>query len=48
MSPDAMNPSTSPLVCPTLPLLPVAGLLVAVLPAWLAPASAGRPRAVPR
>jgi len=40
VSPDAMNPSTSPLVAPTLPLLPVAGLLVAALPAWLAPAPA--------
>ena len=38
VSPDAMNPSTSPLVVPTLPLLPVAGLLVAALPAWLSPA----------
>jgi energy-coupling factor transport system permease protein len=38
VSPDAMNPSTSPLVVPTLPLLAVAGLLVAALPAWLAPA----------
>ena len=37
VSPDAMNPSTSPLVVPTLPLLAVAGLLVAALPAWLAP-----------
>ena len=38
VSPDAMNPSTSPLVLPTLPPLAVAGLLVAALPAWLAPA----------
>jgi energy-coupling factor transport system permease protein len=37
VSPDAMNPSTSPLVMPSLPLLPVAGLLIAALPAWLAP-----------
>ena len=37
VSPDAMNPSTSPLVVPTLPWLAVAGLLVAALPAWLAP-----------
>jgi energy-coupling factor transport system permease protein len=38
VSPEAMNPSTSPLVLPTLPPLAVAGLLVAALPAWLAPA----------
>jgi energy-coupling factor transport system permease protein len=37
VSPAAMNPSTSPLVLPTLPLLPVVGLLIAALPAWLAP-----------
>lgn len=30
-------PSTLPLVAPTLPLLPFLGLLVALLPAWIAP-----------
>ena len=46
-SPEAMFPSTSPLVWPALPLLPVLGLLVAVLPAWLSPPppdALGRPR----
>ncbi len=46
-SPEAMFPSTSPLVWPALPLLPVVGLLVAVLPAWLSPPppdALGRPR----
>jgi energy-coupling factor transport system permease protein len=38
LSPAAAHPSTSPLVVPPLPLLPVLGVLVAVLPAWLAPA----------
>jgi energy-coupling factor transport system permease protein len=33
----ALSPSTLPLVAPTLPLLPFAGLLVALLPAWIAP-----------
>jgi energy-coupling factor transport system permease protein len=32
-----LSPSTYPLVTPTLPLLPFLGLLVALLPAWLAP-----------
>jgi energy-coupling factor transport system permease protein len=35
--PGALDPSTSPLVAPTLPLLPVAGLACALLPAWAAP-----------
>jgi energy-coupling factor transport system permease protein len=38
MSPEAMFPSTSPLEWPALPVVPVLGLLVALLPAWLAPA----------
>jgi energy-coupling factor transport system permease protein len=33
----ALSPSTLPLVAPTLPLLPLAGLLAALLPAWIAP-----------
>jgi energy-coupling factor transport system permease protein len=36
-SPEAMFPSTSPLVVPALPPLPVLGLLLALLPAWLSP-----------
>ncbi|HEX7189486.1 MAG TPA: energy-coupling factor transporter transmembrane protein EcfT, partial [Actinomycetes bacterium] len=35
--PEALAPSTSPLVVPTLPVVPVLGLLVARLPAWIAP-----------
>jgi energy-coupling factor transport system permease protein len=42
-----LSPSTYPLVAPTLPLLPFAGLLVALLPAWLAP-PLPRPRAAAR
>jgi energy-coupling factor transport system permease protein len=34
---EAAYPSTSPLVAPALPVLQVLGVLVAVLPAWLAP-----------
>ncbi len=37
LSPEALAPSTSPLVVPTLPVVPVLGLLVALLPAWIAP-----------
>jgi energy-coupling factor transport system permease protein len=33
----ALSPSTLPLVAPSLPLLPFLGLLVALLPAWIAP-----------
>jgi energy-coupling factor transport system permease protein len=33
----ALSPSTLPLVAPSLPLLPSIGLLVALLPAWIAP-----------
>jgi energy-coupling factor transport system permease protein len=36
--PAGMAPSTSPLVVPALPLVPVAGLLLALLPAWASPA----------
>jgi len=34
---SALAPSTSPLVAPGLPLLPALGLLLALLPAWVAP-----------
>ena len=37
LDPAAMWPSTHPLAVPSLPLLPTAGLLVALLPAWLTP-----------
>jgi energy-coupling factor transport system permease protein len=33
----ALSPSTLPLVAPTLPPLPLTGLLIALLPAWIAP-----------
>jgi energy-coupling factor transport system permease protein len=42
-----MFPATSPLVVPPLPLLPVLGLLVALLPAWVSPPppdALGQPR----
>jgi energy-coupling factor transport system permease protein len=55
LDPAATSPSTSPLVVPPLPLLPVLGILLALLPAWVAPApepadgdpavAAGAPRA---
>lgn len=32
-----LNPSTSPLVVPALPLLPTSGVLLALAPAWLSP-----------
>jgi energy-coupling factor transport system permease protein len=35
--PEALQPSTSPLEVPQLALLPVLGILVALLPAWAAP-----------
>lgn len=38
LDPAAAFPSTSPLVVPSLPALAVAGLLVALAPAWAAPA----------
>jgi len=34
---SGVAPTTSPLVAPTLPWLPLAGVLVGLLPAWLAP-----------
>lgn len=38
LAPDtALSPSTLPLVAPSLPLLPCVGLLLALLPAWIAP-----------
>jgi energy-coupling factor transport system permease protein len=37
LDPAAMNPSTSPLVAPGLPVVPAVALLVALLPAWVAP-----------
>jgi energy-coupling factor transport system permease protein len=33
----ALSPSTLPLVAPRLPLVPLIGLLIALLPAWIAP-----------
>jgi energy-coupling factor transport system permease protein len=38
VDPAAVAPSTSPLVAPGLPVVPALALLVALLPAWLAPA----------
>jgi hypothetical protein len=32
-----MVPSTSPLVWPSLPLLPLVGIVVAAAPAWITP-----------
>jgi energy-coupling factor transport system permease protein len=43
---NQLTPSTLPLVAPALPVLPFVGLLVALLPAWLAP-PVTRPRPVP-
>lgn len=40
-----LSPSTLPLVAPTLPLVPLLGVVAAALPAWLAPPQP-RPRAV--
>jgi energy-coupling factor transport system permease protein len=37
IDPAGMAPSTHPLVIPTLPLLPTAGVLLALLPAWCTP-----------
>ena len=37
LAPDALSPSTHPLVAPPLPLLPTVGVLLALLPAWLTP-----------
>ena len=36
-SPDVMIPATSPLVWPTLALVPMIGIVLAALPAWVAP-----------
>jgi energy-coupling factor transport system permease protein len=43
LDPAGMAPSTHPLVVPTLPLLPTAGVLVALAPAWLTPRPSLRP-----
>ena len=37
IAPEALAPSTHPLVVPPLPLLPTVGVLLALLPAWLTP-----------
>jgi energy-coupling factor transport system permease protein len=37
VDPAGMAPSTHPLVVPSLPLLPTAGVLLALLPAWVTP-----------
>jgi energy-coupling factor transport system permease protein len=37
LDPAGMAPSTHPLVVPSLPVLPTAGILLALLPAWLTP-----------
>jgi energy-coupling factor transport system permease protein len=46
IDPAALAPTTTPLVAPTLPLLPTIGILVALLPAWVTPLPAPRPRRV--
>jgi energy-coupling factor transport system permease protein len=46
IDPAALAPTTTPLVVPTLPLLPTIGILVALLPAWVTPLPAPRPRRV--
>ena len=44
-----LSPSTLPLVAPDLPLVPFLGLLVALLPAWIAPPlPRARPAVAPR
>ena len=48
LDPAALNPSTSPLVAPTLPVVPTLALLVALLPAWVAPPPDGRVETIPR
>jgi energy-coupling factor transport system permease protein len=45
IDPANLNPSLTPLSWPTLPLLPTVGILVGVLPAWLAPPVASPARA---
>ena len=42
-----LHPSTSPLLVPALPLVPVLGLMAALLPAWAAPPPGADPRATP-
>jgi energy-coupling factor transport system permease protein len=37
----ALFPSTAPLVVPALPLVPLVGVLVALLPAWVSPVAVG-------
>ena len=48
LDPGALAPSTSPLTVPGLPALATAGLLVALLPAWAAPAPDVSPARAPR
>jgi energy-coupling factor transport system permease protein len=43
LDPAALAPSTSPLVAPGLPVVPTLALLVALLPAWIAPPPEGEP-----
>jgi energy-coupling factor transport system permease protein len=38
LDPSALAPSTSPLTAPTFPVVPALAVLVALLPAWVAPA----------
>jgi energy-coupling factor transport system permease protein len=38
LDPSALAPSTSPLTMPTFPVVPALAVLVALLPAWVAPA----------
>jgi energy-coupling factor transport system permease protein len=45
LDPAGMTPSTHPLVVPSLPVLPTAGILLALLPAWLTPPPTLRPPA---
>ena len=47
VDPANLNPSLEPLRWPELALLPVLGILVGVLPAWLAPPVVARSRRVP-
>jgi energy-coupling factor transport system permease protein len=47
LDPGALAPFTIPLTAPPLPVLPVAGTLIALLPAWVAPGLPA-PRGLPR
>jgi energy-coupling factor transport system permease protein len=38
LDPSALAPSTSPLTAPAFPVVPACAVLVALLPAWVAPA----------